>query len=289
MSSSFKEVAVAQKNMEMGKQLKEKGSFKEAIAKYNMALKLTPDNIQALNQLASVYEAQENWEEVVKCCRKIVAFQPTNARAYLRQARALKQQNKLYGAIAAFQEAIEIDKDILKAQDYKQLGDLFVQIKSSENQKAQANDAIATYKKAVEMKPDFPPQVHISLADTLQKQERFEEAIVSYQKALEVKPDLGAGVYTKLGKAQLKQGQLDEAIATYRKVIELDPSSVAAYQNLGNALQQKSLFNDAINSYQKAIELNPNAPGLYRLMGDLMTKQGRTTEAAQYYQKATSI
>ncbi len=234
MSSSLEEV------MEMGKQLKEKGSFKEAVAQYNMALKLTPNNIKALKQLALVYEAQENWEEVVKCCRKIVAFQPNNVRAYLRQAKALKQQNKLYGAIAAFQEAIEIDKDILKAQDYKQLGDLFVQLKSSENQKAQVNDAIAAYKKAVELKPDFPPMVHISLADTLQKQERFEEAIVSYQKALEVKPDFGPGIYLKLGKAQLKQGQLDQAIATYQKAIELDPSSVAAYQNLGNALQQKA-------------------------------------------------
>ena len=151
MSSSLEEV------MEMGKQLKEKGSFKEAVAQYNMALKLTPNNIKALKQLASVYEAQENWEEVVKCCRKIVAFQPNNARAYLQQARALKQQNKLYGAIAAFQEAIEINKNVLRARNYKELGDLFIQLKSSKNQKARTNDAIAAYQKAVELRPNFPP------------------------------------------------------------------------------------------------------------------------------------
>ena len=289
MSSSFKEVAVAQKNVEMGKQLKEKGSLQEAIAKYKTALKLTPDNVPALVQLASAYEAQENWEEAVNCCRKIIAFQPNNPRAYLRQARALKQQNKIYGALAAFQEALEMDKEVLTARDYKELGELFVQLKNSENQEAQANDAIAAYQKAVELKPDFPPQVHISLADALQKQGRFEEAIASYQKALQIKPDLTAGVYAKLGNAQLKQGQLDQAIATYRKAIELDSGSVAAHQNLGNALQQKGLLDDAVSCYQKAMELNPNAPGLYRLMGDVLTKQGRTTEASQYYQRAASI
>ncbi|NEQ76624.1 MAG: tetratricopeptide repeat protein [Okeania sp. SIO2C9] len=289
MSSSFKEAAAAKKNVEIGKQLKDQGSLQEAIAKYKMALKLTPDNIQALTQLSSVYEAQKNWEEVIKCCRKIVALQPNNSRAYIRQARALKQQNKIYGAIAAFQEAIEMDKNVLRAQDYKELGDLLVQLKSSENQQAQANDAIAAYQKAIELKPDFSHRVYISLADTLQKQERFEEAIASYQKALQVKPDLGAGVYAKLGNAQLKQGQLDQAITTYRKAIELDPDSVAANQNMGNALQQKSLFNDAMNCYQKAIELNPNAPGLYRLIGDTLTKQGKTHEASQYYQRAASM
>ncbi|MDT9339442.1 tetratricopeptide repeat protein [Trichodesmium erythraeum 21-75] len=236
MSSSFKKVAAAQKNLERGKELKKKGSFQEAIAKYNMALKLIPDNIPALIQLASAYEAQKNWKEVVKCCRKIVAFQPNNARAYLQQARALKQQNKLYGAIAAFQEAIEINKNVLKARNYKELGDLFIQLKSSKNQKARTNDAIAAYQKAVELRPNFPPQVHIRLADTLQKQKRFEEAIVSYQKALEVKPNLGAGIYVKLGKAQLKQGQLEEAIATYGKAVELDPNSVAAQQKIWGML-----------------------------------------------------
>lgn len=192
MSSSFKEVAVAQKNVEMVKQLKEQGSLNEAITKYKIALKMTLDNVPALVLFSSAYAAQENREEVVNCCRKIIAFQPNNSRAYLQKARALKQQNKIYGALAAFQEAIEIDKEVLTARYYKELGELFVQLKSSENQQAQANDAIATYQKAIEL--DWGSvAAYQNLGNGLRQKGLLNNAINCYQKAIKLNPN--ASVY----------------------------------------------------------------------------------------------
>ena len=123
MPSSVKEAAAAQKNFDLGEQLKDQGNLDLAIEKYNLAVRLTPDNVQALNQLAAAYEAQEKWDEAVNCYQRIIGLIPANPKTYLQLGRALRQQNKLYGAVAAFQQAVELKQDV-GAGVYKELGDV---------------------------------------------------------------------------------------------------------------------------------------------------------------------
>jgi tetratricopeptide (TPR) repeat protein len=50
------------------------------------------------------------------------------------------------------------------------------------------NEAIAHYRKAVELKPGFA-EAHFNLGVALADRGQVEEAIAHYQKALEIKPD----------------------------------------------------------------------------------------------------
>ena len=83
---------------------------------------------------------------------------------------------------------------------------------------------------------------------------QVDEAIAHYRKALEIKPDY-AEAHNNLGNALAGRGQVDEAIAHYRKALEIKPDYAEAHNNLGNALAGRGQVDEALEHYQKALGL----------------------------------
>ena len=121
--------------------------------------------------------------------------------------------------------------------------------------KGQADEAIACYKKAIELAPKFA-LAHFSLGVALKDKGQVDEAIACYKKAIELDPRF-ASAHNNLGNLLREKGQLAEAIACYKKVIELDPRNAKAHNNLGVALMDKGHLAEAIACFKKAIELDP--------------------------------
>ena len=85
---------------------------------------------------------------------------------------------------------------------------------------------------------------------------QLDEAIAAFRKAIEIDPRFAAA-YNNLGIALHRKNQLDEAIAAYRKAIDLDRKTAPAYTNLGNALRDKNQLDEAIAAYRQAIDIAP--------------------------------
>ena len=96
--------------------------------------------------------------------------------------------------------------------------------------RGRVDEAIAHYRKALEINPDFA-EAHNNLGLALADRGRFDEAIAYYQKALEIKPDY-AEAHNNLGTV-LAGTRLDEAITEYRKALETKPDFAEAHYNLG--------------------------------------------------------
>ncbi|NJL58362.1 MAG: tetratricopeptide repeat protein [Desulfobacteraceae bacterium] len=96
-----------------------------------------------------------------------------------------------------------------------------------------------------------------NMGTTLQAQRRTDEAIAYFKKALEIMPDFTA-IYNNLGLAYSDKGNFDEALKSFQKVIEADPNYSKAYYNMGNLYQSRGFLDDAIRCYRKAIELEPD-------------------------------
>jgi predicted O-linked N-acetylglucosamine transferase (SPINDLY family) len=84
-----------------------------------------------------------------------------------------------------------------------------------------------------------------------------EEAIASYDRAIEFKPDY-ADAYNNRGIVLKELMRLEEALASYDRAIELKSDYADAYNNRGNALQELKRVEEAIASYDRAIELRPD-------------------------------
>jgi len=117
--------------------------------------------------------------------------------------------------------------------------------------------AIASFDKAVKIKPDFYEAWNrrgVVLCDELQ---RYEEALTSFDKAIEFKPDDDDAWYNR-GIALDKLGEFEEAIASFDKAIEIKPDNDSAWSNRGLALGKLGQYEEAIASYDKAIEIKPD-------------------------------
>jgi tetratricopeptide (TPR) repeat protein len=117
------------------------------------------------------------------------------------------------------------------------------------------DEAIAEYKKAIELDPKNAP-AHNNLGNALRQKGRLDEAIAEYHKAIRLDPKF-ALAHDNVGIALTDKGRVDDAIAEFQKAIELDPKLATAHINFGNALRQKGRLDDAIAQWQKAIQLDP--------------------------------
>ena len=95
-------------------------------------------------------------------------------------------------------------------------------------------DAVANYKKAIELKPDYA-QAYNNLGTTLRELCQLEEAEASYKKAIELKSDYSRA-YFGLGNTYKDLGKVEEAVANYKKAIELKPDYAEANYNWGRTL-----------------------------------------------------
>ena len=83
---------------------------------------------------------------------------------------------------------------------------------------------------------------------------QVDEAIAHYRKALEIKPDY-AEAHNNLGTALAARGQVNEAIAHFQKALEIKPDFAEVHYNLGVALHQQGHTAEAMVHYHKALEL----------------------------------
>ncbi|RMF28019.1 MAG: tetratricopeptide repeat protein, partial [Cyanobacteria bacterium J083] len=251
----------------------------ESIKSYQQAIKIKPDYSKALLELGAIYESKSDWSAASNCYYRLIGTKPDNVNAYLRLARTLLKQDKIYGAISAYQEAIQLRSN-LPAKVYKDLGDLLTQIQANKA------DILAAYQKASELKSDWQASFYLKFGDLLMEQEQFAQAITQYQKALELKSDF-VPAYLALGDAYLKQKDLSQANHYYQKALQLKSDSALAYKKLAMLQEQAGQFDQAIQLYQKVLEIKPETnSAMCRAIGNILIKQGRLEEAKYYYDRA---
>jgi tetratricopeptide (TPR) repeat protein len=117
----------------------------------------------------------------------------------------------------------------------------------------QAKRAVAAYKGAIAVDPDYMPP-YGSLATYLLRQRQYKQAAQILGKALSRNKDYAEGWYS-LAYALRKMGRLDRAIRSYHRYIKLVPGSPDAYFGLGLAMKQKKDYAGALENFQRYIEL----------------------------------
>ncbi|WP_449417981.1 tetratricopeptide repeat protein [Phormidium nigroviride] len=128
---------------------------------------------------------------------------------------------------------------------------------------------------------------YCALGDALKLEGKLDEAIAHYRKAVEINPDSPLA-YHNLGKALQQNGQLEDAIAAQQKAIILQPNFTHAYFPLRYAPlpNNSSLIDDLIALYRQVIEILPDFPLVYIHLAAALTKRGKIEEAIAVYKTA---
>jgi tetratricopeptide (TPR) repeat protein len=241
-------------------------NFKEIAAKnnpdYAKQVQKQEEEKQKFQGMKQHFEAGVAELELVKQAKDKLAKAPADQRDAVKQEVA-DTSNK---AITEFEAAktASNEKDPNLQLIMARLGDAY-------DAAGRTDDAIASYKRAIELKPSFA--YYNNLGGIYGRANKIEDATAAYQKAAEIDPANAAQAWLNCGITLSNVGKYKEAIEPLKKATELDPKSAKAWYLLASAqVADPSIYKQTAGkievtplpgtaeAYQKAIDLDPNGP-----------------------------
>lgn len=140
-----------------------------------------------------------------------------------------------------------------------------------------AAGAMASYRRAVALRPDFPP-ARAGLAASFLAAGRHAEAVAEAEAALALDPACTHARFTH-GSALSALGQIEPAIAAFDRVLAAEPGHAGAHLNRGNALINLDGIEAGTAELRAAVTLNPRLKEAWASLGVALTIAGDTTGA----------
>ena len=174
----------------LGETLQRLGKTAEAVAHFDRALQIDPDDAMAHNNLGVALWEQGKIIPAIQHYQRALRINPDYAEAHHNLGIALDDQGKVIEAIAHYHRALQIKPAYTQAH---------INLGNALQGQGKFSEAIEHYRQALRIKPG-DAMAHNNLGVALQRQGRIAEAIEQYRQALRIKPDY-ADARNNLGKA----------------------------------------------------------------------------------------
>jgi tetratricopeptide (TPR) repeat protein len=137
--------------------------------------------------------------------------------------------------------------------------------------------ALASYRKALEIKPDNPT-VFRSLGIAYTRLRDYAGAKEALKRSLELEP-AQPQVLVDLAFVQAQQGDVDAAVASYQQALAINPWEPAAYANLGLTYLRAGAVPSAIAALDRAVSINPALASANFALANAYQRAGRLADA----------
>lgn len=157
-------------------------------------------------------------------------------------------------------------------------------------QEGRIKEAVASYKKAVELHPNNPRYAALEshIGDLLVKQGNMQGALEHYSAAFAVNPK-SKELLNSLGNFFYRAGEFDKAASFYKEALKIEKKSVILHINLGNAMAALGDIDASFRYYNAAISLEEtNIEANYNL-ALLFMRTGELTKAADIFKFILTI
>jgi len=256
----------------------DKGDLAHAIADYEQAITRKPNFAVAYNNRGLAYADKGDLDHAIADYDQAIALKPDFAWAYVNRGAAYDDKGDLDRAIADFSQAIALKPDVAEA--YYNRGVAYAD-------KGDLAHAIADYDQAIALQPDFAA-AYVNRGVAYADKGDLAHAIADYDQAIALQPDF-AEAYNNRGNAYASKGDLDHAIADYDQAIALKPDYASAYNNRGTAYADKGDLDHAIADYDQAIALKPDLTEAYTGRGLAYHLKGDLDHAIADYDQAIAL
>ena len=268
--------ALAPAHVVLGRVLDSKGDAQGAVSEFHAALKLDPNEIDALVDEGRVLATEKgNPSAAVELNRQALRIQPNSSRAHMALAVSLRMTNDLSGAVAEFQKAGQLDTFGVPPR-------LYVGMALFDHKDYDA--ALAAYREGLRIAPGNAA-LHAEIGWTLLVKGDGDAAIPELREAIRLAPE-SAMPHRVLGEALLRKGDLETAIQELREAIRLAPNSpprdsALAYGLLGEALSRKGEQDAAIPELREAIRLDPDNAARHAALAAALGLKGDVKSAQE--------
>lgn len=149
------------------------------------------------------------------------------------------------------------------------------------------DQAMAEYKKAIALKPDYAP-AYLNAGVSLANKGDKAKAAKALKKALQLDPGMGEA-YHNFGLLAKDAGELDHAERAFRKALEVTPNLSIALRTLGVLLSEDGRHDEAIDLMDKAVERDPTNAGFHYSYGVSLEKSERFEESVDKFVEAVRL
>jgi len=198
------------------------GQLTGAIAAYEQAIALEPNNVLLYIPLARLLTLEGQTSEAIRRARQATEIAPENAQAWAILGMAYDWKGDIPEAIEACKRAIELDPTY--AEGYAYLAEAYADA-------ARWADANQTIQTALQLDPRSV-DAHRNHGYVLEMQGNYWGAVEAYEQALEIHPNL-AYIHIAVGKNHRALYNLDAALSSFQRAIELEPGNAQAHYELG--------------------------------------------------------
>jgi len=219
---------------------------KDAIAAYQRAADMQPEDARTLGALAQALLNDNQLDEALKQFEEMAQIDPEDAEALVRIAEIQRRQQKYQDALVTIRKASKKQPDSLEA-GYNE--GLILDVLGRYDEAAQ------TYEKMVDLTS------HANGAYTAEEKNN-------------------RGIFLeRLGAVYHEQNRTPEAIATYQKLIDMGgESALRGYQGQVDTYRDAKQFDKAVEVSRKAVEANPKDRDLKLMLAGELGDLNKTDE-----------
>lgn len=253
------------------------GKGKEALAAFQHALKISPNDVAALAGAAEI-EYQAGSQNAVPLLKRLLVARPDDPTAHAMLAVLDYQRADCAGAVAHFEKAGEVlDSQIDALHAY---ATCLVKLK-------RLDDAANTFQKALALRPDDPRE-HVLLASIQLMDHKSQDALATLQPLLESK-DVDANTLDLASRAYEDTGDTPHAVSALRQALLLDPRNITLYLDFANICFSHESFQVGIDVVTEGLMLQPKADDLYVARGVLYVQLAQYDKGEADFEKAYEL
>jgi tetratricopeptide (TPR) repeat protein len=286
----------------------------KAETEFKAAVSLDPNSEEAITNLAYLYNDEGANNKAAELLKSVPDAQ-RSAKIYAALGSTYEQQKDYKNAIAAFRQALSMDKENLDAMrglaqnlandnqidaaldEYRTIQDADPQDATAAMRVAEIyrrqgkfDLAMENLKKAAALVQDSL-EIPYNEALILEAQGKYEEAATVLQKlvARPLPPDAHPGdksnralFLERLGNVYREAGRPLLAMETFRKIIDLGGDEAArGYQDVIDSYRDQKQWSDATKTAQEAVKKLPNDKGLKLTLAQQMADSGKADDSVQ--------
>jgi tetratricopeptide (TPR) repeat protein len=263
----------------------------QAIAEFEKIVALLPKSVEDRMVLGQLYTVKHDGKKAEEEFKTAQALEPDSEEVVLNLARLYAENGDIAHAAKVI-EAVPV-ADRSPKMEFA-LGAAYDQLK-------QPTEAIAAYRRAVELDPEDARSLD-ALAQALLKDNQLDEALKQFTELGKADPE-NTEALVRIGEIQRRQGKYEDALATIRKARKQDSTSLEAGFQEGLLLDVLARYDEAAQVYEKMLEQPPlsRANGAYTAeeknnrsiflerLGAVYQEENKTDQAIAAFQKMIEI
>jgi tetratricopeptide (TPR) repeat protein len=156
-----------------------KNNIDKAIEAFKRALRVNPNNLRALYELAKLYDKKTEYDKAIKTIKRAIKLKPKTRAAWNNLGTLYSKKTEFDKALIAYNSALKINSNYKDA--WRNLGLVYIQ-------KNQYNEAIKALKRAVKIDPRFKYAWN-NLGIAYVKNNEHNKAIEAFKRAIDLDPN----------------------------------------------------------------------------------------------------